>query len=188
MITNQTNHRLSREDILRLQKLEQVLKELRENKNTYFSITKLTSIKNLCKDKSRRNDYCLYLASLVMDNAEQDEEKQYFQLLQEAYTTIIRLLDSNEVTAREMLLQIRNFQNETKKIKWATVRIIKNNNLLILEKILQALLSHPDTALVYVYDATRHYVEKYNPKYGTGLIVDSIPMLEHITSFFKKYE
>lgn len=191
-----TNRGLSREDILRVRKLEQALKELREGKNTYFSITKLTSIKGLCKDEYRRNNYCLHLASLVMENAEKDERKQNYrqirELLQEAYGVIIGLVEHNKekdkTIARETLLNIRGSQNEVKQVKWTTVRIIKSNNLLILENILQALLSPPDTALMYVFDATKHYVEEYNPKYGTGLIVDSIPMLERIIDFWRKYE
>ena len=82
--------------------MEQALKELRERKNTYFSITKLTSIKSLCKDEFRRNDYCLHLASLVMDNAEKDERKQNSQqikeLLQEAYDAIDDFYKSHQLS------------------------------------------------------------------------------------------
>lgn len=188
------NSSLSRDDVRRLRRLEQALKALRESTTTYFSITKLTSIKSLCKDDNLRREYCLYLSSLAVDNAKKDAlkegSKQLDNLVQEAERTIIDITKhhEHEEMAREALYRIMDFQDETKKVKWTVVRVIKNTNLLVLENILQALLARSDVALEYVYDATKHYVEKYNPYYGTGLLVASVPMLEQIISFWKRYE
>jgi hypothetical protein len=187
---------LSRDNIRRVQKLEDALEDLRKGNSNYFSITKLTSMKSLCRDEEYRNEYCVYLASLVMDNAEylmeNDNAKNIVNLIQQAYHVIeIVAKDSsniNVVVANATLSRLKNSQDQYKRVKWTTVRIITSRDLLILENILQCLLSPTDIAVSYAYEATRNYVEKYNPHYGTGLIPESIPMLEKIICFWNRYK
>jgi len=122
---------------------------------------------------------------------ENENAKEVNNLIQQAQRVISAVTNNNKdmkSIAEETLSQIRNCQDEYRKVKWTMVRIIRNRDLLILENILEALLSKTDMALAYVYDATRNYVERYSPHYGTGLIVDSIPMLEDIIRFWKRYE
>lgn len=191
---------LSREDALRLRKLDQALQELKEGKRTYFSITRLSSIKSLCKDLRRRCDYCRYLAELVVndtagdaaEDAESGEGKHYSsrvkELQQEAYHAIAGLADGHQATARSILYKLMEVQSETRNVRGTVVRIVTSTELLVLENLLNALLSPPDQASVYVYHATRQYVERYNAHYGRGLIVDSIPMLEQVIGFWKRYQ
>lgn len=97
--------------------------------------------------------------------------------------------EGDEAAAERTLSQLINFQNEHKRVKSYTVRMIKDRKLLILEDILRCLLAYrADAATAYAYDATRSYVETYNPRYGTGLNVDSIPMLEKVIQFWKRHE
>lgn len=187
---------LSRDNIRRVQKLEDALEDLRKGNSNYFSITKLTSMKSLCRDEEYRKEYCVYLASLVMDNAEylmeNDNAKNIVNLIQQAYHVIeIVAKDSsniNVVVANATLSRLKNSQDQYERVKWTTVRIITSRDLLILENILQCLLLPTDIAVSYAYEATRNYVEKYNPHYGTGLIPESIPMLEKIISFWNRYK
>jgi hypothetical protein len=187
---------LSRENIRRVQKLEDALKDLRQGNSNYFSITKLTSMKSLCRDEDYRKEYCVYLASLVMDNAkillEKDNVEKIITLIQQAYLVIKNIAKDNNntniVVARATLSQLKDFQDQYRRVKWSTVRIINSTDLLILENVLQCLLSQTDIAVSYAYDATRNYVEKYNPHYGTGLIPESIPMLEKIICFWNRYK
>jgi hypothetical protein len=46
--------------------------------------------------------------------------------------------------------------------------------------ILRSPLSKTDIAAAYAYEAASNYVEEYNSHFGTGLVVESIPMLEKI--------
>jgi len=187
---------LSRDNIRRVQKLEDALEDLRKGNSNYFSITKLTSMKSLCRDEEYRKEYCVYLASLVMDNAESLMEKDnaggIFNLIQQAYHVIEIVAKDrsniNVVVANATLSRLKNSQDQYKRVKWTTVRIITSRDLLILENILQCLLSPTDIAASYAYEATRNYVEKYNPHYGTGLIPESIPMLEKIICFWNRYK
>jgi hypothetical protein len=186
---------LSPENARRVRKLESALKSLREGEEKFFSITKLTSIKSLCRDEAYRKEYCVYLASLVMEDTEavirKEDADNVNNLIKGAQRVIIDVAydnKKNRIIAEDTLSRLRDFQNQYTRVKWSTVRIIRNNDLLILENILQSLLSQPEIAPSYAYDATRNYVERYNPHYGTGLVVDSIPMLEKIIRFWKRYE
>ena len=187
---------MSRENIRRVQKLEDALDDLKHGNSNYFSITKLTSIKSLCRDDDCRKEYCVYLASLVMENAkslaDKENAEKVVKLIQQAYLVIQNVVEdgsnTNIVVARETLSRLKQFQDQSKRVKWSTVRIIESNDLLILENILQCLLSQSDISSSYAYDATRNYVEKYNSRYGTGLIPESIPMLEKIICFWNRYK
>ena len=187
---------LSRENIRRVQRLEDALEDLRDGNSKYFSITKLTSMKSLCKDDYFRKEYCVYLATLVMDKSKalagKDGAVRIIELIQSAHRIIINIANDssnkNVVAAREILSQLGGFQDQYIRVKWSTVRIINDKDILILEDILQSLLTQTDNAASYAYDATRTYVEKYDPLHGTGLVVESIPMLEKIVYFWKEYE
>jgi hypothetical protein len=188
--------RLSRENARRVQKLADALQDLLDGNSKYFSITKLTSMKSLCKDEYFRKEYCVYLASLVMEKSKmiagKDGEENIIELIQSAHRVIINIGNDNSnkniVAAKEILSQLKGFQDQYTRVKWSTVRIINNKDILILEDILQSFLSESDNAASYAYDATRTYVEKYDPHQGTGLVVESIPMLEKIVSFWKACE
>ena len=131
-----------------------------------------------------------------MDNARKLTEKRNvgntIKLMQKAHSAIVDVgKDRNNKTigaAKETLSELKGFQDQYKKVKWSTVRIINSTDLLILENILQSLLSRTDIAASYTYDATRNFVEEYNPSYGTGLIPEPIPKLEKIVCFWKKYQ
>jgi hypothetical protein len=131
-----------------------------------------------------------------MENAkyhgDENNEGKIGKLIRQAYLVIENVVkdggNSNIVLAKAILSQLKGFQSQYQKVKWSTVRIINSTDILILENVLQCLLSQTDIAASYAYDATRNYVEKYNPHYGTGLIPDSIPMLEKIIAFWNRYK
>ena len=64
-------------------------------------------------------------------------------------------------------------------------RTIKNNDLLSLELLISCILNTEEAAQTLAYHATRNHVEKYNTSIGTGLITDSIPVLEEILVFWR---
>lgn len=180
---------LTKDNIKRVQKLEQALAALKSGQSRYFSITKLISIKSLCRNDDLRKEYCLYLSSLVMSELQTGHDKtptKVKRLCQEAVSAINKVVNDPEYadSAHETLESMVHFQDTIIKMKWSNVRIVKNNSLFVLEKILQALLSSGDVALDYVYEATRYYVERYSPHDGTGLIGESIPMFEQIIRFW----
>jgi len=186
---------LSKANQQKINKLEIALDQLKSGEKKYFSITKLISIKSLCKDDLIRHKYCFYLYkclsqrlfdtnhNILLDDRLQPVFiliKSVFDLSQEEL-----LSPNSDELLRKLLNQLLAYQNETKKVKWTTVRLIKNNELLTLELLLSCLLENEETAQNLAYHATRNYVEKYNSFIGTGLITDSIPALEEVLVFWQ---
>ena len=52
---------LSKADLKKIYKFEDIFEQLISGEQTSISITRLLSIKSLCKDKVVRQRYCLYL-------------------------------------------------------------------------------------------------------------------------------
>jgi len=78
-----------------------------------------------------------------------------------------------------------SYQNDTEKVHWSDVRLIKNWQVLIIEEALNC-FKHPDNPRKG-YGLTRSYTEKYNPSYGTGLIPKSKELLLDVIKYWKKY-
>ncbi len=77
-------------------------------------------------------------------------------------------------------------QNEYRTIYGGPVRIIRSKDLLVAEEALRAIL-RPAEAPTWLYQAARDYSERYNARYGTGLIPESAPMVEEIAGFWRKH-
>lgn len=181
------NKEFSKDDSKRIRKLEDSLQLLKDGTQTYFSITKLISIKSLCSSQDALQKYCMFLSAQVLKQPGKlpirTTKKQVKLVFEELVFNPI-----NTEEAEELLQSIEMSQNEIKKVGWNLVRIINSDEMLVLECLLKALMSPSGVVQSYVYDATRAYVETYDPEYGTGLIVDSIPMFEKIIRFWQKYE
>ena len=186
---------LSKADKKKINKLEETFDQLISGDKNYFSITKLISIKSLCKDEQVRQYYCWYLFHLVADRLLKDLQDKppgtKFQSIALAIKAVVQLnVDEFGLPVSKKILwalyrQLADYQNETKKVKSTTVRIVKNNDLLTLELLVDCILNTEEYAQTLAYHATRNHVEKYNTSIGTGLITDSIPALEEILVFWR---
>jgi len=56
----------SKENSMRIKKFEKALESLKDGSETYFSITKLTSIKGLCNSHEVLCKYCVFLLKQVI--------------------------------------------------------------------------------------------------------------------------
>src|SRR5262245_37314020 len=74
------------------------------------------------------------------------------------------------------------FRNQT----WGPVRIIHSTEVLLIEYALSCLLQ-PTASAAWGYHLARQYAERYNSRYGTGLIPESAPMVEDIADFWCQY-
>ena len=187
---------LKKADLNKIKKLEEALAKLKSGEENYYVITKLSSIKSLCQNETIRQHYCWYLFDCVkrqlenkLTEADQQtpQEQFVFNLVHEIAQVMAEMQEGKEVgdALRNYKSQLVNYQSDYKKIKWARVRLIKSNDLLIIEYLIECLLTRGDYAQKLAYLATRSYVEKYNPNVGTGLIKKSIPMLEDVVAFWR---
>ncbi len=181
----------------KLQRLAQLTAELRDGTQPYFEITRLTTLKSLCQERATAQRFALHLAQLAQAKllAEpwpRDMEvatwRQYQTLAAEA-VSVMQACVSRSTAARqarlsEVLDRVQAAQSETTRpLGKYTVRIIESVQLLVIENGLACFTAvEPD---FWAYQAARRYAECYNPRYGTGLIRESVPMLEDILQFWQ---
>jgi hypothetical protein len=183
----------------KLRKLADTIEELREAKNLYWglNITRLTSIKSLCDNHDIAKQFVLFLARRTIEKMEEkacspykepeewDKIKAFafsaFQCLQECF----ELPEQEQVASfHELFLEIRNFQNTHQPGKYGSVRIIQSQDILLLEYMLECIMSSQQYGK-WAYQVARQYVE--GSSYENGLLPESIPMLEEILDFWHRY-
>jgi hypothetical protein len=181
----------------RVRKLAQIARDLSEGAN--FSITRLTTLKSLCEDPEVAAHFAVYLANhtsrrinemsspLHLSNS---EWRMHNELVERA---VERLQSSVEGPAgpkreelRELLRELESVNDEFKSIPYGMVRIIQDKNVLIVEDAVRCVLS-ADSAPSQAYYLARDYAERYDSRYGTGLIPDSAPLVMDIVDFWCDY-
>jgi hypothetical protein len=90
------------------------------------------------------------------------------------------------VSLRHLLSALEGTQNRYKYLEWGPVRIIESSELLLIETTLHCLLS-PTESAYWGYRVAREYAERYDPRYGTGLIPESAPMVQEIAEFWCRH-
>ena len=85
----------------------------------------------------------------------------------------------------DLLREVQAEQDEHRNIAWGSVRIIESRDLLVAEKCLRAVL-RADERPRWLYQAARDYCDRYDSRYGTGLIPSSAPMVQEIADFWQK--
>ena len=182
----------------RIRKLAQIARELSEGAD--FSITRLTTLKSLCEDPEVAAHFAVYLARHTRQRVDEfsyppppneTERKVHNELVQRAVerleSYVERPSDSKREALRELLRELESVNDEYKPIPYGTVRMIQNRDVLIVEDAVQCALSSPYSAPNRAYHLARNYTERYDPRYGTGLIPESAPLVMDIVDFWCEY-
>jgi len=175
--------------VLKVRKLADIAEALHRGEN--FPITRLTSLKGLCKDPAAARSFALFLVGQVRrePHAENDTERDK-GLIERAESEVMSYLDDPSVERKRrlypLLSEIEKEQDEYKNIRWGMVRIVHSRNLLVAEKSLKSILRDHE-APFWLYHAARDYAERYDSRYGTGLIPSSAPMMAQIAEFWRGY-
>jgi hypothetical protein len=181
----------------RIRKLAQIAKELAEGAN--FSITRLTTLKSLCEDPEVAAHFAVYLANhtsrrinemsspLHLSNS---EWRMHNELVERAVERLGRYVEGPAGPKREelqeLLRELESVNDEYESIPYGMVRIIQDKNVLIVEDAVRCVLS-AYSAPSQAYHLARDYAERYDPRYGTGLIPDSAPLVMDIVDFWCDY-
>jgi hypothetical protein len=174
----------------RIETFKTIVADLKAGKD--YPITRLTPIKSLCKESAVTQAFTKYLAALAARTLEtlsrpnhlSQEQWQTFQRLGKEGMAALEGQGSKD-ELRQVLTTVRNSQNVIKRIHWSNVRMIECGELLQIEHALQCLLSEGALSRV-AYEAARHHAERYDPRYGTGLIPSSAKALEQIIAFWSE--
>ena len=180
--------KLSKADVKKVIRLNDVLDNLKDVPRPYEQITCLTSLKSLCKNELIYREYCRYLFSLAYGNLLDKIEDQELMSLIEEIKQLIQNYSGEESEKRLLWSTSRrlgSYQNDHRRVKSTVVRLINNKDILVIEEIAASLgVDDGRYAQSMIYEATRDYVETYDSSVGTGLTMKSIPMLEKVLAFW----
>jgi len=181
----------------RVRKLAQIASDLSEGATS--SITRLTNLKSLCEDPEVAAHFAVYLANhtsrrinemsspLHLSNS---EWKMHNELVERAVERLRSYVegpaDPKREVLRDLLRELESVNDEYESIPYGMVRIVKDKNVLIMEDAVQCVLS-PYSAPSQAYHLARDYAERYDPRYGSGLIPDSAPLVMDIVDFWCEY-
>jgi len=181
----------------KIQTLAQITADLRKGKD--YSITRLTVLKSLCADPEAAVQFALHIAKLTrkkMANrsrpgpAKPTKSGLYKKIVVDAVRGMTgymkRRSTKTEEALYELLSQAKDAQNEYDRQQWGPVRIIHSMDLLVVETALECVLRPLDSS-AFGYLLARRYAERYNPRFGTGLLPESAPMMEEIVAFWGRY-
>ena len=173
----------------KVKKLSEIAEALRqENK---FQVTRLTTIKGLVAEPAAATAFALFLAQKIQNKMWQGKcPERYRELVDRAVNELKPYLDdpTEERKARlsSLCREMESEQNEYKKIGWNMVRMLKSKDLVVVEESLKSVLKTYE-APIWAYQAAKDYAERYDSRYGSGLIPSSAPMVEEIAGFWRDY-
>jgi NOL1/NOP2/fmu family ribosome biogenesis protein len=167
--------------LARVKKLARLAEELRQGEQ--FQITRLTMLKSLCEDPVAAAELGLYLVEQVKTKA----KKRYRPLIDKAVREIRQHLRKPAAEPRpslwDALEALEHCQKEVEHQRWADVRIVRSREALLAEYALRC-VARPRESAHHGYHLARVYAERYDPRYGTGLIPASADAVEDIVRFW----
>ena len=112
---------------------------------------------------------------------------QHKKLVADAIPAMERYLSRKESAdnkeLRQILQGLKSLQNTYEEQQWGPVRIIECTKTLLVEKSIECILT-PGFSAKWAYQVAREYAERYNSRYGTGLLPESAPMMADIARYW----
>jgi hypothetical protein len=183
--------------IKKLRTLAQIAADLRKGDD--FPITRLTTIKSLCADPEAAAKFALHIAQLTLKKMKSRSRPghgtasagtRYRRLASDIVRSMTAYMKRRSAKTREslheLLSEAKKAQNKYEHQRWGAVRIVQCWELLIVETALECVLS-PYGSSILGYQVARQYAERYNSRYGTGLLPESAPMMEEIADFWGRH-
>jgi hypothetical protein len=176
-------------------KLENLAKELANGQD--FSVTKLTPIKRLCADHALAVRFASHFADIayrkfldhgIPEPATASQREKIGSAIEIGIKSLkifndgLSQAESANIlsSAHSMLMKA---QNDHKKGKWGLIREIYSMEALIIETAIECVL-RPEEASSLCYQIARDHTERYDPRFGTGLIPSSADAVRDISRFF----
>ncbi|HEX8693785.1 MAG TPA: hypothetical protein VF746_15290 [Longimicrobium sp.] len=176
-------------------KLARMAEELRQGAS--FPITRLTTLKRLCAEPADAARFALHLAQLAQRSFEEappehlapERRETFGRLIAEGVDCLRRhLVEPTPETERELRAvrsALEQAQSQYKNTQWAQVRIMESRDALLVEDATNCVL-RPHESAYWGYQLGRIHGERYNPRYGSGLIPESAPRVQEIADFWLK--
>ena len=175
--------------IKKVKKLSEIAEALRQGKD--FPVTRLTTIKGFCEDPEAGTAFALFLAQRIQSKMRQEKcPERYRELVDRAVEELKPYLtdptEERKGRLSSLCREMEAEQDEHKKIGWNMVRMLKTNDLVVVEESLKSVLKSYE-APIWAYQAAKDYAERYDSRYGSGLIPSSAPFVEEVAKFWRDY-
>jgi hypothetical protein len=154
-------------------KLVKLVEELRGGAS--FVITRLTGLKTLCREPTTAQRFVTYLLTRTFPDPAHIQGKAVHRTLAErALREMSARVNAKPQRASHpgllpLLQEIEAQQQEFKGSQWGPIRIIRNNDLLLIEDGLRCFVEKWN-APFWAYQTARQHAERYDSRHGTGLI------------------
>jgi len=162
------------------------------------SVTRLTVLKSLCQQPEVASRFVTHLAQRTRQKVEDkakragylsmEEWARHREMTDQAVTALEKYLGQPSEEGRSRLWtlfhELAGEQNEYRRVYGGPVRVIKDNDLLLVEYALRTVLSDEASAPQWAYQTARCYAERYDPSHGTGLTPASAPLVQDIADFW----
>ncbi len=170
---------------------------LRAGTSTYFAIMRLTSVKSLCREPEAAARFVFHLAERTFEMMQAQPCPSYtdpadwtrYQALVAEAVAVMRdylqaLSEANRGPLWTVLRKAEAVQTYCGEQVWGhPLRTIHSTEVLVIEDALLS-LTQPRAAVYSAYQTAKDYAERYDPRYGTGLIPESLPLLDDIIAFW----
>jgi len=169
-------------------KLEKIVDEIAEGGNA--NLTRLTVLKKWFEIPSRLLSFGIFIACRASTNNREmtEEARELLRETQDLLADVDVLHPSiSRSGAARLCARLQAFQNEHKRLKWASVRLIHNMDLFFAESGLRLYLAN-GASPVEGYRLAANYCEHYDPRYGTGLNGPSVDRIKEIIGFILAIE
>jgi hypothetical protein len=191
------NAPVPREVLARVKKLALLPQEVSRSRWA-VPVTRLTVLKALCQDHGVADRFVTHLARRMRQKVGQKADRPGHLAMQERARhreMIGRTVDALEGYLKQpseegrsrlwtLLQELAGEQNEYRNVHGGPVRIIRNNDLLLVEYALRTVLADQAGLPSWAYQTARHYAERYTPSEGTGLTSSSAPLVQDVADFW----
>jgi hypothetical protein len=167
----------------KLTKLALLARALRAGE--HFPITRVTLVKRWCEDSVAAARFAIHLVERSKGRASKTYQPLIANALRQLKKHLAHPTDPASEPLRQALCRLEDAQNEYRDTRWGRVRTIHSREALLAEHALRC-VARPQESAHWGYQAARQYAERYNPRYGTGLIPESAPAVEDIVAYWAR--
>jgi hypothetical protein len=170
------------------EKLQDIVAEIKER--GHAKVTRLTVLKKWFEAPGRAISFGAFIATEALRQTRKTT-KDAEQLLREAREILAGVdLFAPKIPkdlAKRLHARLEAFQDERRETRWASVRVIHNQNLFFVESGLSLYLWHHNSPSK-AYQLAASYCEHYDPRYGSGLNGPSAKRIQEIVNFILAVE
>ena len=166
------------------EKIVSILDDL--NDSGFQNVTRLTILKKWFNESARLGSFASFVARKAISHKGKVKNKYEIELFKKARRLFIKVdvfhPKIDKKAADHLYNELKDYQNNHRKIRWGQVRIIENWNLLLIERAIEIIRYYPDhTDLGYKLAAD--YFNSYDSNHGTGLYPKSAYKLKEFIQF-----